>query len=184
VDNRLLYGLDFKEDSEILYGSGSPPAMNGILANANVETYLWSSGVTGDKKQDAIRRAMSLVFRAEYAPTGIVLNDADMVDIELSKDDQNGYMLGVMMAVQGLGERLWRLPVVVTNAIAPGTALVGAFRNATELWERQAGQIRVGDQDANNFTTNLLTVLAEKRLAQTIYRPEAFVEVSFDSAPA
>ena len=67
--------------------------------------------------------------------------------------------------------------------INAGDALVGAFGLGARLWDREQGAIRVSDSHAEYFTQNMVAVLAEERVALTIYRPEAFVAVTFDHAP-
>lgn len=183
VSNRLLYGLAYKEDSDILYGSGSSPDMQGILTHSDVQALLWSSLASGDSKIDALRKAMTRVEDAEYAATGIVINPWDWQDVELTKDGQKQYVMGPSIVVQGAGGQLFRVPVVVTNAIAAGTALVGAFQMATALWDVEQATLRVTDSHDDWFVKNQMCLLAEERVIQTIYRPEAFIEVTFDSAP-
>lgn len=175
INNRLLYGLAFKEDANLLYGSGVAPEINGILANTSVQNHAQG----GDNKIDALRKAMTKVALSDYEATGIVINPLDWQDIELTKDSQNMYVFGPSLFVAGGGDRFFRIPVVVSNAIAPKTALVGNFQVGTGLWDREEASLRMAEQDGDNFTKNLVTILAEERLAQTVFRPEAFVEVTF-----
>jgi hypothetical protein len=44
--------------------------------------------------------------------------------------------------------------------------------------DRQNATIRLSDSHADFFTKNLWALLAEERIAQSILRPNAFVEVT------
>lgn len=183
IDNELLYGLRLQEDEQILNGDGTGENLTGIMETTGIQTYDWSDGVTKDNKADALRRAATLSFLAYYEPTGIVLHPNDWEDIELSKDDNGQYLVAVSVALGG-EPRLWRIPVVDTPAMTEGKALVGAFGTGAQLYDREQASIRISEQHADFFVRNAIVVLAEQRLALAVKRPEAFVSVNFDSAPA
>ena len=189
IDNELMYGLRLQEDAQILNGSGTGENLRGILNTSGVQTYNWSAGTysgtagMSDTKADAVRRAATLSFLAYYEPSGIVLNPNDWEDIELSKDGNGAYVVAVSVAMGG-EQRLWRIPVVDTPAIAEGTALIGAFGTGAQIYDRESPSIRVSEQHADFFVRNAIVILAEQRLALAVKRPESFVKVTFDNAPA
>lgn len=189
IDNELMYGLRLQEDAQILNGSGTGENLTGILNTSGVQTYNWSDGTysatagMSDTKADAIRRAATLSFLAYYEPSGIVLNPNDWEDIELSKDGNGAYVVAVSVAMGG-EQRLWRIPVVDTPAIAEGTALIGAFGTGAQIYDRESPSIRISEQHADFFVRNAIVILAEQRLALAVKRPESFVKVSFDAAPS
>jgi HK97 family phage major capsid protein len=188
IDNELMYGLRLQEDAQILNGSGTGENLTGILNTSGVQTYNWSDGVysatagMSDTKADAIRRAATLSFLAYYEPSGIVLNPNDWEDIELSKDGNGAYVVAVSVAMGG-EQKLWRIPVVDTPAIAEGTALIGAFGTGAQIYDRESPSIRISEQHADFFVRNAIVILAEQRLALAVKRPESFVKVTFDNAP-
>ncbi len=189
IDNELMYGLRLQEDAQILNGSGTGENLTGILNTSGVQTYNWSDGTysatagMSDTKADAVRRAATLSFLAYYEPSGIVLNPNDWEDIELSKDGNGAYVVAVSVAMGG-EQRLWRIPVVDTPAIAEGTALIGAFGTGAQIYDRESPSIRISEQHADFFVRNAIVILAEQRLALAVKRPESFVKVSFDAAPS
>ncbi len=189
IDNELMYGLRLQEDAQILNGSGAGENLRGILNTPGVQTYAWSDGTyssevgLSDTKADAVRRAATLSFLAYYEPSGIVLNPNDWEDIELSKDGNGAYVVAVSVAMGG-EQKLWRIPVVDTPAIAEGTALIGAFGTGAQIYDRESPSIRVSEQHADFFVRNAIVILAEQRLALAVKRPESFVKVSFDAAPS
>jgi len=186
IDNELMYGLRLQEDEQILNGDGSGENLTGVLQTSGIQTYDWSDGSTlpvPDTKADAIRRAATLSFLSYYEPTGVVLHPNDWEDIELTKDTNGQYLVAISVAMGG-EPRLWRIPVVDTPAIPEGTALVGAFGTGAQLYDREQASIRVSEQHADFFVRNAIVILAEQRLALAVKRPEAFVAVTFDGAPA
>ena len=186
IDNELMYGLRLLEDDQILNGSGSGENLRGVLQTSGIQDYSWSEGATlpvKDTKADAIRRAATLSFLSYYEPTGVVMHPNDWEDIELTKDSTGQYLVAISVAMGG-EPRLWRLPVIDTPAIAEGTCLVGAFGTGAQLYDREQASIRISEQHADFFVRNAIVVLAEQRLALAVKRPEAFVKVTFDNAPA
>ncbi len=181
IDTRLIYGLKLVEDEQVLYGDGTGTNLQGIMTSDNVQEYKWSDGKPGDNKVDAIRRAMTLARIAEYPVSGVVLHPNDWEDIELLKGSDGHYIW--VRITEGGQQRLWRVPVIDTTAIEEGDFLTGAFAMATALWDREQASIRVSDSHADFFTKNLMAILAEERITQTVYRPEAFVIGTFDEAP-
>jgi HK97 family phage major capsid protein len=173
IENRLLYGLRLVEDQQLLYGTGTGQDLNGILTDGDIQTY---SQLSTETLIDAIRKAVTLSYVAEYRPTGIVMNHQDWQTIELTKGNDDHYIW--VNVTTANGTRLWGLPVVATNAITQGTVLVGDFQRGSVIHDRQNATIRLTDSHADFFTKNLWALLAEERIAQSILRPNAFVEVT------
>jgi HK97 family phage major capsid protein len=59
-----------------------------------------------------------------------------------------------------------------------GTFLVGAFDRAAQLWDRMDATVEVGLTD-NQFVKNMVSILAEERLALCIYQAGALVGGAF-----
>ena len=72
---------------------------------------------------------------------------------------------------------LWGLKVVVTDAMAENTALVGDFRYAMR-WAREGVSISISDSHDNFFIRNMLAILAERRDAFGVLDVQAFCEVT------
>jgi HK97 family phage major capsid protein len=69
--------------------------------------------------------------------------------------------------------------VVQSYSFEPGDFMVGAFKLAATLFDREEAQILVSNEDQDNFVRNLVTVLCEERLALAVTRPAAFIYGSF-----
>ena len=183
IKDRLVFGLKFSEEFHILYGDGSSRQLQGILTDAARQTYSWSDGVVGDTKVDAIRRAVTKAMLAYYPVNGVVLHPNDWEDIELLKGTDAHYIWVTVPDGAGV-MRLWGVPVVVTTAINEGEFALGAWNMGATLWDREDASIRIAEQHDDFFIRNMVLVLAEERLVQTVERPEAFVHGSFDAAPS
>lgn len=179
IDQRLLYGLALKEESQLLYGDGTGQNLLGIVPQAT--PYAAPIAIADLNKIDVLRLAMLQAALAEYPATGHVLNPIDWTEFELLKDDIGRYVIGNPQG--GIAPTLWRLPVVETQAIAVGKFLTGAYQLGAQLFDRWEGRVEAGYEN-DDFTKNLVTILAEERLALAVYRPEAFIYGDFDAALA
>lgn len=185
IDSDLIYGLLRREDTALLYATGSGSQISGILTDPDIQSYNWSSGGSGDTKADAIRRSRTLVELADFEATGCVLHPTVWEHIELEKGSDEHYIwVSSMNGLNPQGENIWRMPLVTTRAIAADTWLVGAFAQAATIYDREQANIRFSDQNEDDFVKNLVTILAEERLGLAVRRPEAFVMGTFDSQPA
>lgn len=177
INNELLYGLRLTEDNQILNGTGTGEDLLGILRTEGIQEYDQSDN-PADKKQDAVRRAATLSVLAYFDPTGVVLHPFDFEAIELDKTTDGAYTVTSNVAI-GAEARLWRMNVVDSPAIAPGTGLVGAFGLGVQLYDRMEANIRIAEQHSDFFVRNAVAILAEERLALAVKRPESMVRVQF-----
>jgi|GEM_PF-314053 len=188
IDSDLIYGVLRKEDVALLYASGTGGQTAGLLTDPDIQTSLWSQGSHLDTKTDAIRRSRTLIELADFEATGCVIHPTVWEDIELEKSTTGEYIwVDSPSSMNGLnpsGSTLWRMPLVITRAIAGDTWLAGAFAQAATLYDREQANIRFADQNEDDFIKNLVTILAEERLALAVKRPEAFVKGTFDTPPA
>lgn len=173
IDGRLRYGLAFKEEQQILNGDGTGQNLLGIVPQATA--YVRPAGVTttAESKLDTLRFAMLQAILAEYPASGHVLNPIDWAAIETLKDTSGQYIIGNPQG--GLNPTLWGLPVAETQAIASGKFLTGAFSMGAQIFDRWASRVEVATENEDDFVKNLVTILAEERLALAVYRPEAFI---------
>jgi HK97 family phage major capsid protein len=84
------------------------------------------------------------------------------------------------MATGGIGSDgvLWGLPVARTPSIVANTALVGAFRQASQIFRRGGLRVEVSNSHSDFFVKNLVAIRAEERLALCVYREAAFGTVT------
>lgn len=171
INGRAIYGLKYVEENQILAGDGTGQNLLGLIPQATA--FNESLRKANDTSIDVLRRAILQVRIAEYRATGIVLNPNDWADMELQKDTTGSYIW--VNVQEGGTPRMWKLPVVDTNAIPQGKFLVGAMDMGAQLFDREEAAVEVSTEDGDNFRTNMVTIRAEERLALAVYRPESFV---------
>jgi HK97 family phage major capsid protein len=179
IDGRLRYGLKLVEENQLLNGGGTGTDLNGVYTQA---TALSANPmvVTAPSKIDVIRVAMLQAALAEFPPNGVVLHPTDWAGIELTKDTAGAYIIGNPQ--DSAQPRLWGLPVVATQAMTVDKFLVGAFGMGAQIFDREDARVEISTEDSDNFRKNLVTILAEERLALAVYRPEAFIKGDFSDA--
>lgn len=183
IDGRLRYGLAYVEEGQLLNGPGTGTDLNGIYTQATAYAAPIVPSAAGNlTKIDVIRLAILQAFLAEYPANGIAMHPSDWADIELTKTDVGDYLMANPQG--GVEPRLWRLPVVETQAMTLDRFLVGAFQLGAQIFDREDASVEVSTEDSDNFRKNLVTILAEERLALAVYRPEAFVKGTFAAALA
>lgn len=177
INGRAIYGLKYKEEEQLIAGDGTGQNLLGLIPQATA----FDDGLrkTGDTKIDTLRRAILQVRIAEYRASAIALNPIDWADIELQKDDNGSYIW--VNVQEGGAQRMWRLPVVDTNAVPEGEFLVGAMNIAAQVFDREDAAVEVSTEDGDNFRNNMVTIRAEERLALAVYRPESFVHGEFEA---
>jgi HK97 family phage major capsid protein len=69
---------------------------------------------------------------------------------------------------------LWGLPAIPMSGMPAGTALVGAFSTAAQVFLRGPIQVAVTNSHQDWFQKNLVAIRAETRAALAVYRGGAF----------
>lgn len=188
INMRLPYMVERTEEDELLNGNGTGQHLTGILTTAGIQT----QAKGGDTVADAIYKSFTKVrwgnlagtAQGGFEPDGIVIHPTDWEELRLTKDANGQYFAGgPFTGAYGNGsvvqfEMLWGKPVVITPAIAEGTALTGAFRLASQYFQRQGLVIESTNTNEDDFIKNLTTIRAEERLALAVYRPAAFCQVT------
>lgn len=177
INGRLTYGLKLAEENQLLLGDGTGENILGLVPQATA----YNNGLNrpGDTMIDVIRHAILQVTLAYYPADGIVLTPTDWHNIELTKDSENRYLMA-----QPSGNAppvLWGRPVVQSFALPTDQFLVGAFQMAATVFDREDASVLVSTEDQDNFVRNMVTILAEERLALAVSRPQAFVHGNFPS---
>ncbi len=174
VDAQLIEGLKDKEDVQLIKGDGTGQNLTGVYTAAAVFNRI----VANDTLLDKIRRATTQLRLAHYAATGLILSPIDWEAIELLKGTDSRYLW--VTVPDGGQQRIWRVPVRDTTAMASGEWLLGNFTRGAQIFDRLDATVEMTNTNANDFELNRVTIRAEERLALVIYDTTAFVK----NAPA
>lgn len=174
VDTRMRYGVNRKVETQLVSGDGSAPNISGILDAGNYTAHGYADADLGAtlKKLVLIRKIIGDLEAAGYMPDAIVLNPADWATIEIdlmtTAAGQTLYSVG-----DGGQARLFGRRVVPAVGMTADNVAVGDFAQAGTIYDREGVIVEMSDSDSDNFTKNLITIRAERRLALATERPAA-----------
>jgi len=186
INNRLLYQLGYFEEQQLLNGNGSGTNIQGLLNRSGIQTEASASFATKPTDwPDAIFRAMTKIeVNSGFPADGLIIHPTDYQTFRLQKDANNQYFGGGFFQGQygagGVPEKppLWGLSTVVTPAIAQGTVAVGAFKSVATLFRKGGVRVESANQHASDFTSNLVTIRAEERVALALRVPLGICKVT------
>lgn len=187
IDGRGLYGLNLQFDTQMLYGDGTTDQnFTGLFVDASVsDVGELPTGTTGTAIPRAmiqqVRKAITqLQLNEFYNVNGLLVNPQDWEAIETAQDGESRYLW--VTVPMGGESRLWRVPVIVSNAVTQGDFILGDWNMGATLYTREGVTVRTSDSHSDYFVKNGLTILIEERAAFGIEIPRAFCKGSFDVA--
>lgn len=189
INNRLLYELAKFEDAQLLGGNGAGTNLLGVMNRTGVQTEDRGNAASNDTAADTIFRAITKVQTGSGLDAdGLVIHPSDYQTLRLAKDSNGQYYGGGFFnGAYGNGgisdqPNVWGLRTVVTPAISAGTVLVGAFAQGGTVYRKGGVRVESTNSHANDFTSNLVTIRAEERVALAVRRPVAFVKTTITPA--
>lgn len=183
IDTDMIYGLDLISDNQILNGDGTNQNLTGLMVDTGIsvvapDAATASAAARPQAMLEHIRKAITTMQVNEYYNvTGIVLNPTDWATIETAKATDGQYIWASV--ANGAEERVWRVPVVITNAMTVGKFLLGDWTLGAKLYDREDANIRISESHGNFFVQNAVAILAEERYAMAIPHPKAFARGTF-----
>jgi HK97 family phage major capsid protein len=176
LDTRLRLFIQLVEDDQLLNGDGTAPNISGILDRPGIAAPI---ARTTETNPDVILKQISAIEQATKLPVdGVVMHPTNWDSILLLKDADGNYIAGGGPFAMPQRKTLWGRKVAVTPAVTLGTAVVGAWKTASQFFRK--GGIRVESSNAHSdfFVKDLVAVRAEERGALAVYRENAFGKVT------
>lgn len=174
VNTRMRYGINQKVDTQLVVGDGVAPNISGTYDTGNFTAHGIADAALGAtlKKFVLIRKVIAACYAAGYPADAIVLNPADWaaMEIELLTTAAGQTLYNVS---EGGTPRLFGVPVIQAIGMAADTFQVGRFSEAYMVYNREGVTVEMSDSDSDNFTKNLITLRAERRLALATEKPAA-----------
>ena len=167
VDQRMVYGVNRKVETQLVVGNGTAPNINGFMNTGNYTAHGYADANLGStlKKLVLIRKIIGDLEAAGDNPDAIVLNPADWATIEIDI-----FTTGAANVVPFRYDEMGR-PVLFGRRVVTSVGMtadlfaVGAFGMAGTIHNREGVVVEMSDSDGDNFTKNLITIRAERRLA-------------------
>lgn len=187
INGRLSLFVKITEEDQLIRGSGTPPDISGFYDRA---INVYARG-TVDDNATALFKVINNTRGSSFLDVDhIFIHPSNWQATRLAKDDNGqfygggpftsayGGVQGPSSANQLQGDSLWNVPVTITTAVGAGTALVGSFRQAAQLFRRGGLTVEATNAHSDYFTKNLVAIRAEQREGLAVYRPAAFTKVT------
>lgn len=178
IDDQLRLGVLLEEEDQILNGSGAAPNLTGILNTAGIQTQAKGA----DPTPDAVYKAITKIRVVFGEPDAVVFHPNDWQDVALLRNADGVYLWG--SPANEAAPRIWNKQVIVSPVMAEGTALVGSFGTAAEVFERETVRISFAETGLGDvagqelFSRNQIRVRAESRIGLAVIRPSFFCTVT------
>ncbi len=182
IDGELTFMVRFRLEEQLLSGDGTGNNFTGMLNWPGIQIRKMSTDpllvvgraqTTGDSRMVTLRRAVTDIALEFYEANGIVMNPADLENLEVTEYGGNRYA----NAFDPVAMRVWRTRIITSMAIPALTALVGNFQMAATMYDREDIEILVG-QPNDFFLRNAVALLAELRAGFAVHRPKAIEKVT------
>ena len=162
VNRRLRHGLAAKIETQLVSGDGTSPHLSGFTDSGNYTSY--TGAASGDNIHDAASKLKYTMWAATgESPDTVVVNPADWGAEERTREGSAGMYLFGGLTMAGMR-------VVLSSAVSAGNILVMNMSQSAVIFERQGATVEMG-RTGDDFTSNLLTIRAEERLALAVLRP-------------
>jgi len=166
INFRMTYGVNLRVETQLGAGDGVGANISGLMDTGNYTAHGIANAALGSvlKKHVLIRKVIAILRNSGYKADAVMLNPIDYGDMQIEE--------GTTANIKGLS---LNVPVVESTAVAQDTFLVGAFQQAATVHNREGITVELSESDSDNFTKNLITVRAERRLGLTVEVPAALM---------
>lgn len=170
INGELAYGVRAKTASQIINGDGTGSNFNGLLKTGNNTPVVVTSLST---ISDAAARLMTEIDLQGRVASYFLMNPLDLFDVQTAKGSDGHYTTKGFDMVNGMAT-LWGLPSISSSDVPQGT-LVCIGERAAIYFESSDVTITSSDSHGSNFTSNVVTILAESRGCVTVPYANAVV---------
>lgn len=169
LDNNLTHTVDVTVQNQLISGDGSGENLSGISKTGNYTDYVTSSG-TATNTVDLLRNVAFKMRGANIDNLTILLNWSDWSALLGLKSTTNEYLInGILDPVK---QTIYGIPVVLSSAVAAGKFAMGNFKMGGIVFDKTAMALEI-DRTGDDFTKNLITIRAERRLGFAVVQPKA-----------
>ena len=169
LDNNLTHAVDVTVQNQLISGDGTGDKLSGISKAGNFTDYATGSG-TATNTVDLLRNVAFKMRGANIDNLTIVLNWSDWSALLGLKSTTNEYLInGILDPVK---QTIYGIPVVLSSAMTAGKFAMGNFKMGGIVFDKTAMALEI-DRTGDDFTKNLITIRAERRLGFAVVQPKA-----------
>ena len=171
INDDMKYQLDKVVDYQIIRGSGSSNQFSGLNKSGNYYDYITPAGIaSGDTEIDLILKVKSAMESAGVRNVSLLLNPADWAKVLTAKNVNKDYLIPGIVDIPM--QRIWGVPVILNANVQSGKFHMGNFFEGGKIIERQGFALEM-DRENDDFTKNLMTLRAERRLDFAVVQPKS-----------
>lgn len=170
INNDLM--LSVRQGIEQALITGAPGSINGLL-DVGMGLPVFGAGsfalsIPNANITDLLRVVMAQIEQANFTPTHVIMNPEDIAKLQLTKGTDNTYTYPMYLPTQdGMGEmRVAGMRIISSTYIAQDKYVVGDLSKLNVRFRNDIA-MSVG-LDSNDFTRNMVTILAEARLVSYV----------------
>lgn len=169
LDNNLTHTVDVAVQNQLISGDGLGENLGGISKTGNYTDYVTGSG-TAANTVDLLRNVAFKMRGANIDNLTILINWSDWSALLGLKSTTNEYLInGILDPVK---QTIYGIPVVLSSAVAAGKFAMGNFKMGGIVFDKTAMALEI-DRTGDDFTKNLITIRAERRLGFAVVQPKA-----------
>ena len=177
LDFRLPLLLRQELDGSILTGSGTAPAMKGLIKHipaANVTTVTKVGSRPGSPLTNILKVHNVALDKGVVRPAHVILNEKTWAEIAVGVDTAGAYKVGFPMSWE---QRLFGMAVTTDKALVLGDGkpwcIVGDFIGSAAVALHDNMHIDIGVR-ATDFAANVMCIRATMRATLLVYNPNGF----------
>lgn len=176
INDDLRYQLNKVIDQQIVTGNGSGQ-LTGLNQSGNYYDYITGAGLaSGDTVIDLILKVKANMEAANITNISLLLNPLDWVKVLGAKNANKDYLIPGILDVPA--QRIWGIPVILSGSVTSGKFHMGNFFEGGKVIERTGLAVEI-DREGDDFTKNLMTIRAERRLDFAVVQPKALAYGNF-----
>lgn len=180
INDDMKYQLDDVVDYQIVRGSGSSEQFGGLNKSSNYTDYITGAGIaSGDTEIDLILKVKSQMEKAGIRNISLILNPEDWCKVLCQKNVNKDYLIPGIVDIPM--QRIWGVPVILNANVQSGKFHMGNFYQGGKIIERSGVALEM-DREQDDFTKNLVTLRAERRLDFAVVQPKALCYGDFSTS--
>ncbi|MEM8489618.1 MAG: phage major capsid protein [Pseudomonadota bacterium] len=163
LNSKLRFGLVDRLEAEVIAGGGG-----GEISGLETESTAFTPTATA--AADRVAEALTQLEILGWTPSHVLLNPTDWNNIRSERASGSGEYV-VSDWASDAAPRMWGTPVVTSNSVTAGQAMV-IDSGQLLLLNRQNASVETG-YVSGQFRDNLVTIRAELRAGLAVYSPSA-----------